>query len=663
MAVIEGTDEEFVSAQDTLIAALDAYADPDEALDALNELVATRLDVGLREATDETAEDDARQRASWLVRLYGAAAEDFYVAIELPLLAWEVRLNRGRLALDLDRLDEAEDLVRAAALGLAEEPELCAGSPWHLLGTALDRQGGRTEEAIDAFGRAAELSSGLGEPALAAESYDELGRLIAAEDPERAISCFTGAVAQWRLAGNEEEATASQALSGWAAYDVVRKAYDDGDLDRRLRFAILARELSLGIDAELTGLSELQQAIVLFERMDLTAATPLLTSAGRTLDSVDDHQVQAYGALSLALGHTLSVDLEAAEPAIRRALAMAEHLDDDELVAQLLEMLAASAQMRFDTDSASAIRDAVLGRLHGENSLVARDREQLMNHLVSNNVVAARHHAEQMVERWSGIPDARNDVVFALGLLVMFDGVLRDAAAAAGRMQLLEELIAAERGTGNLLGVYALEWMRPLIAAFAALAQGDQDRFGRILLERHDELLAAGSTMMAARVIGVLGLSEHWSGRPWSAIEWLLPANLGLLRQLSVLPSSAERAALRSQLQHAVAAMFEAVAATGDARLLSELIEAVRAQGVPDPVGEGSTDNRSVSALLGSLLPGPAEVAPAWIEQETMLPEPPLVVMPWGSVALERFVVAGERYVSARIASTRPGRVRLVVPR
>jgi hypothetical protein len=70
-----------------------------------------------------------------------------------------------------------------------------------------------------------------------------------------------------------------------------------------------------------------------------------------------------------------------------------------------------------------------------------------------------------------------------------------------------------------------------------------------------------------------------------------------------------------------------------------------------------------VSTLLASLLPGPADGSPAWIKQETTLPEPPLVVMRWGSVALERFVVASERYASAMVASSRPGRVQLVVPR
>ena len=342
VAELEGTDEEVESTQYDLFTALDSYPDPDEALAALDELVQAHLDEGVREATDTASADAARQRASYLVRLYGAALEDFYNIVEAPLLAWETRFYRGRVALDLGRLDEAEELLRAATVGLAEEPALCAGSPWHFLGVALDRQGGRTREAVDAFRRAAELSAGLGEPGKAAESYDELGRLVAPDDPERGIQCFTDAAAQWRLAGDEDEATASEALAGRAAYEVVVAAYDSGDLDRRLRFAQLAHDLARGVDAELTGLCEFQQALVHFERMDLTATIPLLLSAGRTLERVEDPQVRAYGLLSLAIGHTLSVDVEAAEPFIRRALALAEQLDDDALVAQLLGMLASS---------------------------------------------------------------------------------------------------------------------------------------------------------------------------------------------------------------------------------------------------------------------------------------------------------------------------------
>jgi len=311
--------------------------------------------------------------------------------------------------------------------------------------------------------------------------------------------------------------------------------------------------------------------------MELAAAIQLLRSAGRILERVDDPHIQAYGVLAFALGHTLNADMEAAEPTIRRALAMAEHLDDDALVTQLLGMLEAAAAMRFDAASSSAVLDALRGRLEGEHPSAVRDRERLMVLLATNDVVAARAHAEEMVERWAGIPAASDHVVFALGLLVILDGILRDGPAAARRMAVLEGLIAAEQTTGHQFGVWALEWMRPVVEAFVALAQGDNDRYSRVRRQRHDQLVGEGAGLGGSPAGGTLGLNEHWSGRPWSAIEWLLPANLGLLQQMSSLPSSAERAALRTQVRHGIAPRFAAVAATGDARLLSELIEAMRA--------------------------------------------------------------------------------------
>lgn len=99
-------------------------------------------------------------------------------------------------------------------------------------------------------------------------------------------------------------------------------------------------------DAELTGIRELQETLVHFERMGIGATVPLLLSAGRILEGVEDPLVKTSGLLSIALGHTLRVNVEAAEPFVRRELAMAEHLDDNELVNRLPGMLAASAQMR-----------------------------------------------------------------------------------------------------------------------------------------------------------------------------------------------------------------------------------------------------------------------------------------------------------------------------
>ncbi|HEX8508887.1 MAG TPA: hypothetical protein VF635_05245 [Propionibacteriaceae bacterium] len=61
MAELEGTDEMIESAQLDLFTALYSYLDADEASTALDELVLTRLGEGVRDATDTTTVNAARQ--------------------------------------------------------------------------------------------------------------------------------------------------------------------------------------------------------------------------------------------------------------------------------------------------------------------------------------------------------------------------------------------------------------------------------------------------------------------------------------------------------------------------------------------------------------------------------------------------------------------------
>jgi tetratricopeptide (TPR) repeat protein len=660
MVAVDGDEQDWEAAFDGLAVALDAYDDPVEALDALDALVADQLDNGLERArADISAGDEKTPWARW-IRRYAALLEDFYTSVDLSFAAWNVRFHRGRLALTLDLVDEAVELLHDAAPELALTPEVYAGTPWHLLGEALNRQG-RSREAANAFELAAAASTVQGEHALAAESLDELARVVEGEDPERSVELYSAAAKQWRLRGNEDEAKGSVALAGWAALEVVKSAYAAGDLGRREMYARLAYDGGSDVDEDVTALAALQLALLHTERADPAPAIELLTEALATFESNGEGEMVAYGLAMLAGAYTLAGDLASADAVLRRALAMAEQFDDQEMVAQLLGMLGASAEARFDHVAAGNLLGLAAEHVLDVDLPLAQDRQRLTALLFEGNLVEARSLAESIVERTMGTPRTRLDGLSALGILFLLLAAEGDVRTADHYVRMLEDLSESERATGESLSDSGIKWMLPLLRAFAAMARGEMQTSQRILLARHDELLHDGAGLMAARLAGVVGLIDFQTGHIWAAVDRLVPVTLALSRQLAMLPSSAERSALRTQLQNGVRPTFEAVAATGDDRLLSELIEIVRSQSIPEPP-HGLDAVPSVASLLRNLFPGRGTGQVEWAEQETNLRVPPLIVMPWGSVALGQLMPSAERYIDARRA-TAEVRVLIVVPR
>lgn len=645
ISAVDGDERHWRVALDRLATALDDYWDPDDALDALDALVGVELDTGVEQALTDLAAGDTDSRSARHVRIYAAMVEDLYESLDLPFAAWEMRFRRGRLALDLELVDEAVELLQTAAPALATSPEVYAGSPWHLLGVALVRQD-RTPEAIDAFELAASVSAEQSEHAMAAESLDEVARLVEERSPERSVRYYADAAEQWRLAGDAEEAGSSLALAGWAALDVVSTAYSEGDRVRRETFAKLAYDAGLDNDENLSAIAAVQLALVYVERFDPAPAIELLTVARATFERNGEGEMLAPCLAVLAAAHGLTADITTADALLRQALAMAEHLDDQALVAHLLGFLGNSAEMRFDNALATDLLTVAAQHMSEVDLPLMHDQHQLMALMMEGNLVDARSLAESIVRRTIATPRVRLEGLPALGVLVIMLAAEGDAPAVERHVQRLEDLSGSERVSGEAFSAAGIDWILPVMRAFAALARGEVHASQRILLNRHDELLSDGAGLMAARLAGLVGLIDLQTGQVSSAVDRLVPVMLALSRQLAILPSSAEREALRTQLQHTINPAFQAIAATGNDRLFSEILEIVRSQSIPEPT-EGSDAIRSVASLLGDLLPGRFGSRFGSLEQETNLAVPPLIVMPWGTVALDRLNARADRYLEA----------------
>ena len=354
---------------------------------------------------------------------------------------------------------------------------------------------------------------------------------------------------------------------------------------------------------------------------------------------------------------TFRTDLERAEELVRRATRIAQEqgMSAEELD-QLWGMLGVFSLTRRDESSAQGSFERYGARLDDAGRAAVDDRAELVRRFTSGDLDALRILAERLVSAPHG-PDDADVTMVADSMLLLLDTMSGQAGNAQERLARL----TAPGAAGDPFTALALDAMMPLYQALAAQAAGDLAGFERELGVLHDRTLASGAGPMAARVLGMLAIADIERRRPRAALERLLPALLASRARLSDLPSSAEREAYRTSLAGVATTAVALVAGLPDARLLTELLETLRTQGLPLTEEAATADAPPIAALLAGFSPQvPGMPDGTWREQASLLPVAPLVVLPWGTVALARHHDEAARY-APELADAR--RVRLVVPR
>lgn len=188
----------------------------------------------------------------------------------------------------------------------------------------------------------------------------------------------------------------------------------------------------------------------------------------------------------------------------------------------------------------------------------------------------------------------------------------------------------------------------------AGLAAHDRGRAAAPAeLERVEaRLLATGSGMAAARVALQRGRLLLDLGDLVTAADVLLPAVLALDAVRFDLDGADRRREWSAVVRDGLAATYRALASLGRTRQLAELLEVVRANAVPVPVGSGGPP--SLGSLLdppvdppgGTVAPIPgAALAGAGIDTaRTVLARPARLRTPWGTLALEEALEEARRY-------------------
>jgi hypothetical protein len=179
----------------------------------------------------------------------------------------------------------------------------------------------------------------------------------------------------------------------------------------------------------------------------------------------------------------------------------------------------------------------------------------------------------------------------------------------------------------------------------AELARLDSDVETAVawLADQEETELAAGWGHLAAETAVRRAKLLLDLGRADDAISVAVPAVLALDAVRFALPEAARRTrSLPVDIALGYHTAFAAAAACGKHRVVAELIEVARGNAVPRP--RAATDRAdAAAALFGSFDPeGEAT--------RTLLPPPPAIRTPWGTVAVAEYLRQAERYLPGRRA-------------
>ncbi|HOF63165.1 MAG TPA: hypothetical protein PLL54_02585 [Dermatophilaceae bacterium] len=118
--------------------------------------------------------------------------------------------------------------------------------------------------------------------------------------------------------------------------------------------------------------------------------------------------------------------------------------------------------------------------------------------------------------------------------------------------------------------------------------------------------------------------------RAWEGAVAAVTANQELRRGLGHV---GDRQAYHQRAAKLVTIAVDAAEGLGDPRLMAELLEVLRAQAMPDVDVSAEVASAPIPALLSALMLAQPSVAPV-TDSVVHLPPTPLIVMPWGGIAL-----------------------------
>lgn len=177
----------------------------------------------------------------------------------------------------------------------------------------------------------------------------------------------------------------------------------------------------------------------------------------------------------------------------------------------------------------------------------------------------------------------------------------------------------------------------------AAILVDLADAFDEQTVSRMDRLwqqtLVQGPRAAVASYAGVAAAGWLHLGEPWRA----LPAAVAAVSTAADLThgpiDSHDRAARRRHVGQVLHLALRAAAGTGDPGVLAEMLEVIRAQGMPVATRAEPGWAGPFAALLAALQSTLPAVGTDADPIAVRLPVTPLIVMPWGSVALARWSV------------------------
>lgn len=263
--------------------------------------------------------------------------------------------------------------------------------------------------------------------------------------------------------------------------------------------------------------------------------------------------------------------------------------------------------------------------------------------LVHETVTSAQlqHLPKALVHRWLELADRLTKAGPELGAALLPFAAM--VTRAAGQPDLAQVLVARAKSLGassDLAGGFGRGFSEFATVA-EQIAVGDLDAIlssqsGAIESSKSsNEFLAAVLTLMHTLT---LRLAAAPSRQLFAAACAALQAHA---RWRAALPSSVERLAFDARLATILPIAYESLAELGDPRLITEFIEFVRSQAMPEATATATATSVSMQRLITELgaadvCDSPAPLLP--LDDEIVLGRPAQVRMPWGTIALAEFL-------------------------
>jgi hypothetical protein len=347
-----------------------------------------------------------------------------------------------------------------------------------------------------------------------------------------------------------------------------------------------------------------------------------------------------------------------ADTCFREAVSHARTAGDDGLAEFALLQVAAMSDKRTDLGQQAGLLQRLGGGAADPRLKLLAERNAGLRAMREGEFAAGRRHLEEAFRQGQELPEVIGDGMSLSAMRMLFllaDGQIDEAERCLAAVD--DAFLAAQR-RGEVELLAAVPPYLEMWHGVMSIGRGDHDDADLRLSRARELFLEAGATLNAAVVGALHGILIQQCGSASDAVGHLVPAVLALRSELITLPSSAERAAFRDTYHKMADIAIRAVAATGDHRLVAELLEELQAQSIPRPPADGDKSlslNSLVFDLAGSAAPMPARTG-EWVradaEQETLLAGSARIRMPWGSIALEPYHEEADRYGAHVVGET-----------